>query len=140
MTYVKQQKGVSFNYLQFLWSGIGQIRTKQAEGDFGTALKLIAQLIDYLPENIKETFSKKAALIEHSMTLISSGNLPEIKKIPDLFLRIVYKHKLFRAYANLALHNFVDELSTELDQKGYMISRTDVIEGRSHTLRKRTTE
>lgn len=137
MTYVQKQKGVSFNYLQFLWGGIAQIRSKQGEGDFGSAMKLAATLIDYLPEEIKKQFQDKADQIVRSMNKIAVGNIKKIKDIPDIFQRTVYKHKLLKTYADEALHDFVTELSNELDAKGYMITRQDIIEGRSTAERRR---
>lgn len=134
-SYIKQQKGVSFNYLQFLWGSIATIRAKQGEGDFGTALKLAYTLIDYLPETLKEEFGDRANAIGINMERISAGDLPEIRKQHDIFLKIVYKHKVLRAYSNRSLMQFVNDLTRKLDKSGYMIARSSIVEGESHTLR-----
>ena len=133
MSKVRKVKGVSFNYLQFLWNGIGMIRKSQAEGDFPTALKLIATLIDYLPDDIKDEYRDRANMIIDSMNLIAAGKLVQVQKIPDIFQRHVFQKKLLVNYSIEALKDFVDSLSSTLDEKGYLITSKDFDEGYSHT-------
>lgn len=122
-------KGVSFNYLQFLWSKIGIVRQAQEQGNFAGAMKLLASLIPYLPDSIKDTFKEKAVRIEHSMTRIRTGNVPEIKRIPDFFLRGIFKNRLLQSYGNEAFNQFMDELTTKLNKMGYMENTKIVAQG-----------
>ena len=126
-------KGVSFNYLQFLWSGIGQIRKAQSEGDFAGAMGLMTSFIGYLPDSIKEEFRERAAQIRFSMNMIQTGRLKEIQAVPDLFIRGIYKNRLLQLYANEAFSAFIDDLTTMLNRLGYMENTESIDEGFSHT-------
>jgi len=122
-------KGVSFNYLQFLWSSIGTIKRTQEEGNFAGALSLAAQLIDYLPESLKGEFKAKSVMIQHSINAIASGSLPQIKQIHDFYVRGIYKTRLLQKYSAAALQGFISELTTKLDNIGYMENTKVVAEG-----------
>jgi len=117
---VRKVKGVSFNYLAFLWSNIGLIRKAQTDGNSEIALKLAATLIAYLPKGIKEDFTKTADEILHSLNMITSGGMKQIADIPDAFQRRRYKQKILRAYSELKLHKLITDLSTTLQERGYM--------------------
>lgn len=122
-------KGVSFNYLQFLWSSIGTIKRTHEQGNFSGALTLATELIDYLPKSIKEKFKEKAALIDYSLNQIKTGRIPQLRKIPDFYMRGIYKNRLLQTYGNIALKTFIDELTTMLDDIGYMENTKVVAEG-----------
>jgi hypothetical protein len=122
-------KGVSFNYLQFLWTSIATVKKTQEQGNFAGALALATELIDYLPTSLKEEFKEKAAKIQHSINMIASGNVPQIKKIPDFFIRGIYKTRLLQKYSSAALSGFINELTTKLDNIGYMENTKVVAEG-----------
>jgi hypothetical protein len=126
---VVRVKGVSFNYLQFLWSQIGQVRSVQSQGNFAAAMKLVTSLIPYLPASMKDEFREKAQRIEESMNTIRSGRLREVQAIPDFFIRGIFKNRLLQTYANAALSKFVDDLTTKLDKMGYMENVKSVPEG-----------
>jgi len=122
-------KGVSFNYLQFLWSSIGTIRRTHEQGNFAGALKLATDLIVYLPESIKDEFREKAAKINYSFNQIRAGRILEVQKIADFYIRGIFKNRLLQTYGNAALQQFVDELTTKLDKIGYMENIKTVAEG-----------
>jgi len=122
-------KGVSFNYLQFLWNGIGQVRQQHALGNYSGAMALVASFIGYLPDSIKEQFRDRANHIQGVMDIIKSGRLEVIKKIPDLYIRGIYKNRLLQLYANKALTKFIDNLTTQLNKLGYMENLKVVTEG-----------
>lgn len=122
-------KGVSFNYLQFLWGNIAIIKRTQEKGQFAGALALAIELIDYLPESMKSEFEDRAAMIRNSLNLITTGRLPQIQKIPDFYIRGIYKHRLLQNYGNAALQKFISELTTKLDNIGYMENTKVVSEG-----------
>jgi hypothetical protein len=122
-------KGVSFNYLQFLWNSIGTIKRTHDQGDFSGALRLATELIGYLPQSIKEEFKEKAAKIDYSLNQIKTGSIPQIRKIPDFYLRGIFKNRLLQNYGNIALKTFIDELTTKLDKIGYMENTKIVAEG-----------
>ena len=122
-------KGVSFNYLQFLWSGIGQVRQQQAAGNYSGAMALVASFISYLPDSIKDDFRDRANHIQEVMDTIKSGSLEVIRKIPDLYIRGIYRNRLLQLYANDALTSFIDDLTTQLNKLGYMENLKVVTEG-----------
>lgn len=122
-------KGVSFNYLQFLWSSIGTIKKTQEKGEFAGALALAVELIDYLPESIKNEFSERAATIKHSLNLITSGRIPQIQRITDFYIRGIFKNRILQRYGNAAFQQFISELTTKLDNIGYMENTKVVVEG-----------
>lgn len=122
-------KGVSFNYLQFLWQCIGTVKKTHESGNFAGALKLAAELITYLPESMKSEFKDRASQIENSINLIRSGRLKQIQDIPDFFIRGIYKNRLLQTYGNEALKDFINNLTTKLDNIGYMENTKVVVEG-----------
>ena len=122
-------KGVSFNYLQFLWSSIGTIKRTQEQGQFAGALALAVQLIDYLPESMKNEFNKKAVTIKHSLNMITSGKMPQIQRIPDFYIKGIFKKRLLERYGNAAFSQFISELTSKLDNIGYMENTKVVAEG-----------
>lgn len=126
---VVKVKGVSFNYLQFLWSQIGQIRQQQAKGNPAGAMGLMTGLIDYLPDSIKEKFRDRARRIQEIMNQISSGSLPQIQKIPDYYTKGIYKNRLLQLFSNEAFQSFVDDLTSQLNRLGYMENLKQVAEG-----------
>lgn len=116
----RKDKEVSTNYLMFLWSQIGQIRQVQQQGNLAGAMKMVASLIPYLPKSIKNEFREKVLQIERSMEIIRAGKVPQIQKIPDFYLRGIFKNRLLQTYANEAFNQVMDELSSKLDDLGYM--------------------
>lgn len=113
-------KGVSFNYLQFLWSGIGEIRKQQAQGNFAGAMAIAAAFIAYLPDSMKDEFRKRAADIRAVMDRIQAGNVPEIKAIADFFLRGIYRNRVLQIFSSEALTQFTDDMTSRLNSLGYM--------------------
>lgn len=122
-------KGVSFNYLQFLWNGIGQIRQAQASGNYSGAMALVASFISYLPDSIKDDFRDRANHIQGVMDIIRSGSLAVIKRIPDFYIRGIYRNRLLQLYANESLTKFIDDLTTQLNKLGYMENLKVVTQG-----------
>lgn len=122
-------KGVSFNYLQFLWSGIGQIRQQQSLGNFSGAMALTTSFIPYLPDSMKEKFRKMAVHINTVMNAIKSGNIPAVQRIPDFFMRGIYKNRVLQIYSNEVLTKFIDDMTSQLNQLGYMENLKMVAEG-----------
>lgn len=128
---VVRVKGVSFNYLQFLWSGIGQIKQQQSQGNFAGAMALLTEFINYLPDSMKDEFREKAQKIALVMNAIRSGSLKVIKDIPDLFVRGIYRNRLLQIYSSKKLSVFMDELTTKLNQLGYMENLKLIAEGQA---------
>ena len=126
---VVRVKGVAFNYLQFLWSGIGQIRQQQARGNFSGAMSLAGTFIPYLPDSMKEQFRERANHIIEVMNIIKAGRLKQIQEIPDLYIRGIYKNRLLQIYSNESLNKFIDDMTTQLNQLGYMENLKVVREG-----------
>lgn len=126
---VVRVKGVSFNYLQFLWSQIGQIRQQQAAGNFKGAMALCVSFISYLPDSMKDKFRAKAEHIYMVMNAIQAGNLEQIQEIPDYYIRGIYKNRLLQFYSSEALKTFIDEMTSMLNQLGYMENLKVVAEG-----------
>lgn len=122
-------KGVSFNYLQFLWNGIGQIRQAQASGNFSGAMALVTSFISYLPDSIKDEFRDRANHIQGVMDIIKSGSLEVIRRIPDFYIRGIYRNRLLQLYATESLTKFIDNLTTQLNKLGYMENLKVVTEG-----------
>lgn len=122
-------KGVSFNYLQFLWSGIGQIRQQQSLGNFSGSMALTTSFIPYLPDSMKDEFRKKANHINTVMNTIKSGSIPAIQRIPDFFMRGIYKNRLLQIYSNEVLTKFIDDMTTQLNKLGYMENLKMIAEG-----------
>jgi len=128
-TQVLKVRGVSFNFLQFMWSSYGQIKQVQAKKDYATALTLLTELIRWLPDSIKEEFRNRAIQIEDSINLIKSGRLPQIQKIPDFYMRGIFKNRLLQTYCDLAFKVLIDDLGTKLNNLGYMENVEKITEG-----------
>lgn len=122
-------KGVSFNYLQFLWGGIGQIRQQQSQGNFSGSMEMLSQFLDYLPDSMKEEFRDRAKNISLIMSAIRAGSIPQIQKIPDLYIRGIYKNRLLQTYSHQALSSFMNDMTSKLNLLGYMENLKVVLEG-----------
>lgn len=129
MSQVRKVKGVSFNWLQFLWNNVGQIRKAQIEGNISLALKETATLISYLPPDLKEIFEGRAKMIRESINTIVTGNLPKLQEVTDVFHRRNLKQKILATYSEEAFDAFINDLTTELNARGYMESVEFVDEG-----------
>lgn len=128
-TSVVKVKGVSFNYVQFLWNGIGQVKQAQAKRAYSDAITIVTELISYLPDSIKEDFRTEALKIQENIRRITGNNLPQIKKIPDFYMRGIYRNRLLQTYSAQALDSFIDRLTTKLNALGYMESVEHIQEG-----------
>lgn len=129
MSKITKVKGVSPNYMQFLWRNIVAFRECQTQGDYASSIKLAATLISYLPEDFKKRFEKKAERIVESLNLISSQQLPQIQAITDPFQRHIFTSKLLNTYSFESLNGFIDELASMLEKKGYLEVKSYVPEG-----------
>jgi len=125
---ITKVKGVSPNFMAFFWNNMGNVRIAQIQGDYSTAIKLMATFISYLPDDMRKKFKERKTRILHSMNLITSDQLPEIRKIRDPFMRQIYKDRLLNTYSYEALDDFINALSTELTRRGYL-EITSKIEG-----------
>jgi len=126
-------KGISFNYLRFLWNGIAAVRRAQLEGQNGSALEMAATLIIYLPREIKKDFQKKADKIILDIGQIRNGVFQNIAQETNPFMKALAKRRAIEAYACGALPKFLSELTTSLDDHGYYLSAKTWEEGWSHT-------
>jgi hypothetical protein len=126
---VLKVKGVSFNYVQFLWSGIGQVRQAQQATKYSEAMRIIIELIDYLPNSIKDEFQKRATMISNTMSLIRGSKIDCLRKVPDFYIRGIFKNRILQMYCQKALASFVDELSTKLQSMGYLENVEHIEEG-----------
>lgn len=122
-------KGVSFNYVQFLWSGIAQVKQAQAKQMYSEGMRLSIELVNYLPNSLKDAFKNKVAMIQHTMTLIKTNSLTCLKQTPDFYIRGIFRNRILQAYAGRALSQFIDELSDKLNSMGYMENVEKVEEG-----------
>jgi DNA-binding ferritin-like protein (Dps family) len=134
MSQVRKVKGVSPNYMQFLWLSIGKIRAIHSEGDWATALNLAVSLIDYLPDEFKDEFGKEVDKVLYNIGLITDYRLTALQNIEDMFQRQFLMKKILANYSKAALSRFIKNLSKKLDEKGYYEIKTHVPEGFSHTL------
>lgn len=122
-------KNVNPQYMTFLWSEIHKFREAQSWGNFAYAMKLAITLIGYLTDDLKEKFEKKADMITNTLNQITSGNVGGINEINDTFQKHIRKKKLLETYANKALNGFITELTSALEQKGYMEHHKNVPKG-----------
>jgi hypothetical protein len=128
-TTVIKVKGVSFNYVQFLWSRLGVVIQAHSKGMFSEALRLVTDLINYLPDSIKEEFKAEANAIQATMNKVKTGNVPQLKKITDYYVRGLFKKRLLENYASVALNSFIDRLTSRLNDLGYMENTEKLQEG-----------
>lgn len=128
-TAILRVKGVSFNYLQFLWKNLNEINEARQQGNTAVALKLCIDLCDTLPRSLKKEFRLKAIGINHSMLQIRSCSLPELARINDLHKRHRTRNWLLTSYSTAALSQFLDQLTTKLDEMGYMENTKITSEG-----------
>ena len=84
-------------------------------GDPAGALKYALGLVDYLADEIKQKFRDKAKKIKAHMQQIEAGT-----QGPYAFNRSLNRNRALQSYAFKMLPTFIDELSTMLDQRGYM--------------------
>ena len=129
MSRVTKVKGVSPNFMQFFWSNMANVRIFQTQGDYATALKQLATLVSYLPDDMRKLFGDRKERILHGMGVISGGSLPEIKKVRDPFIRQIYIQRLLNTYAYEALDDFINAVSSELTHRGYLELVTHDTEG-----------
>jgi len=112
-----------FHYQQFYWSQYHLVRQLQTQGEYALALKQLATLIFMSEKKLKDKFKDKAWQILQVLNTISKGDLPEIKKINDPFIKQIYTEKLLRAYSSAILLSFLNEVSDAMDQLGYHLPR-----------------
>ncbi len=111
--------GVSANWLQFLWTNMGIIERYRQEGHYDYALGICADLVDWLPEDLKRQFKPRAETIRHNMEIITTAQLPALKLQTDVLARYAIRKRLLRRYAYAALLDFINKLSLALDEKNY---------------------
>lgn len=129
MAETEQVKGVQFNYVNFLWREIGIARDQQNMGNHRGALRLLITLVPYLPKGIKDQFRLKAAKIMEKMRKIESN-----VQGSTFLMRRIARNREATLYAKRVFEEFVDELSSALDKRGYMEkTRKKLPEGFSHT-------
>jgi len=126
---VLKVKGVSLNYLQFLWTNIQDVRKVHAQGEYAAALEKITQFIPYLPDSMKDKHADRAGQIQLVMMNIQSDAYPFLKEIPDFFQRGIMRFKLLQNYSRLALEKFISEMTTDLNNLGYMENIKEVEQG-----------
>lgn len=129
MSRVTKVKGVSPNFMNFFWSNMSVVRINQSQGDYATALKLMATFVSYLPDEMRKLFDDDKKQIISSMNTISSGNLPEVRKVLDPFKRQIYIQRLLNTYAYIRLDDFINKISGVLTKRGYLEIVSKDIEG-----------
>ena len=127
-------RGVSTNWLSFLWSHLIEVQRARSEGNNDVALGLCTQLIDWLPTDLKEKFRLRANEIQSNMNIISRGDLPSLMQETDLLSKYDLKRKYLRAYSEKSLKGFIDELCRQLDDHGYYTTKQYLIEGQDLTI------
>jgi len=133
MSRVSKVKGVSPNFMNFFWSNLSVVRINQTQGDYATALKLMATFVSYLPDEMRKMFDDDKKQIISSMNRISSGNLPEVRKVLDPFKRQIYIQRLLNTYAYIKLDDFINKISEVLTRRGYLEIVSKDIEGSDDT-------
>jgi len=121
-------RAVQFNFVNFLWKNLDRINDALDVGDYILALQRALRLVKFLPLDIKEHFREKIEGIESDVRRILSraGN-------GDVYLDVVGKHRCLQGYARKAVMEFIDELMSVLDDRGYLEARRSWEEGYSHT-------
>lgn len=128
MTEVKQVSGVSFNYVNFLWENIAEIRRQQRDGNVVYALRLLTSLITYLPKDIQKKFQQKANRIDEELFKLVKG-----VDGSTLLTRHLSQNRAAKLFAAKMFKEFMGEVSSMLDSRGYMERVRDVPTGYSHT-------
>lgn len=126
---VTRVKGVSFNYLQFLWKRLDLVAHAREQGNDAVALKLATGMIAWLPKSMKDEFMDESLQIQNNLQIIRSNRLKELQKITDLHERTHKRNWLLAAYSSAALTDFINKLSNKLDALGYMENTKTVTEG-----------
>lgn len=116
--------GVQFNYVNFLWKEIGEIRREHRSGYVVHALKLLTTLIPYLPKDIQKRFSKRTAKIEEEL-----DNLLKTVKGTSILDRHLKRNRAARIFAFIQLPKLLSDVSRMLDKRGYMERTRRVDEG-----------
>ncbi len=133
---VLKAKGVSFNYLQTIWTILGQVIKMEAAGDYASAMKMLCVNVNIFTEDVNEALGQEAELIEKGMNLIINNQIPALRAESDLFLRGIKREKLLQFYSCEHLKTFKRKLFAMLESKGYLDQQEDaVITGQSHTYR-----
>lgn len=122
-------KGVSFNYVQFLWNGIATVKQAQSKKMYSEAMRLTIELVDYLPDTIKNDFRGRATQIAATMEMITSNALKCLKAVPDFYIRGIYRNRILQTYCSKAFSKFINDLSDKLNALGYMENVDRIEEG-----------
>ena len=115
MSTVERVKGVQFNYVNFLWKEIAYARDLEKTGDYAHALRVLISLMPYLPRGIKDKFKDRARKIQETIQKIEADT-----QGPYAFNRSLNRNRQLQIYAYAVYHNFMDDLASELDKRGYM--------------------
>jgi hypothetical protein len=105
------------------------IQRARSDGEDDIALGLLTQLVDWLPDDLKDKFKKEADKIREDMLLISSGQLPSLREQTDLLALYALKRKYLRKYSQDALRKFIVSLSHALEERGYYEFKQQTMEG-----------
>ena len=108
-------RGAEPPYLSFLWREIAKIREAETEGDYAIALQRATSLIAYLPKAIKEKFDRKAEEITKALEVLNMN-----VQGTDIHTTSIIKHRTIQQTSRTLLAEFIYELTSELDSRGYM--------------------
>lgn len=90
---------------------------------------MLGQFIDYLPDSLKDEFRERIKKISNVITMLKAGSIPQIQNIPDYFIRGIYKNRLLQTYSFEALSTVLNDMTSKLNDLGYMENLKTVLEG-----------
>ena len=123
-------KGLQFDYRTFLWRALSKIWQAETEGYYDLALHYTLSLIKYLPRWAKQEFSEEAEKIRQELRQVGRNVAGA-----DFVVKDINRNKIRQRWARDHLKDFLDRLTSRLDEKGYLeIRYAPVEEGYSHTL------
>lgn len=130
--YGVQVKGISFNFLSFLWKAFGKIWELRLEGQYQAALEVAIELLDFVPHDIEEKMQKDVEKIREVQAWIRG----EIQA-PSDFVKVHNTEKALQIFAAQSLTEFVRKMKRLLEPRGYFeIQREPIPRATSSALRK----
>lgn len=133
MTLPVKLKGVSSNYLNFLWQdGLHRIWLYEQAEDYVKALRTLCDLIKYLDKDRQKQFIEQARTIEETLAKIQKGSNGH-----DYFQRRLNSRRQAENYARRQLNQLLPDVTTALDESGYYEVTREVDKGYGSSWRDR---
>ena len=119
----EQPKKAEKKFSNFLWSRIDMIDKARDKGDHLLALQRTIRLIDYLPTPVKEKFKPKAKNMREELR----RKVKAVKEVDD-YLTLMRRSSYAQRMASVFVEELVDELMTELYDRGYLEKKGGIFE------------